>query len=183
MKVYPLSFTGLFFLLVLLGCTAEFEADLTAEVSQRTLNIRLTDAPINFEEVNIDIETVVVKGMGATDTLELNTNSGIYNLLEYQDGLDTLIANAVINMDFVGQVRLILGDSNTVKVDNEFFELEIPSGSQSGLKVKTCLDLTNVMDYDLVLDFDALESIHQTGNGRFIMNPVIHAVNPDAQCP
>lgn len=146
------------------------------------LNIRLTDAPVAFDEVNIDLQQVVIKGPGGTEVIGLNTNAGVYNLLEYQGGLDTVIADAVVPLDDVRQIRLVLGEDNTVVVNGEEYELKIPSAMQSGIKINLCLGLAATSAYDLLLDFDAGASIHQTGNGKFIMHPVIRVMNDDANC-
>ncbi|HQU57747.1 MAG TPA: DUF4382 domain-containing protein [Saprospiraceae bacterium] len=162
------------------GCLEDVEDSHLFYFTQ--LNIHLTDAPVNFDEVNIDLLQVDVKGPGGTQTIDLNTNAGIYNLLDYQNGLSTVIANATLGLDDIRQIRLILGENNTVVVDGESHELKIPSAMQSGIKIKVCLDLTATAVYDLLLDFDAAESIHQTGNGKYIMQPVIRVMNEDANC-
>ena len=146
------------------------------------LNIRLTDAPLDVDEVNIDLQSIWVKGPGGSEEIELNTNAGIYDLLDLQNGIDVLVANAMVSLGEIRQVRLVLGEFNTVVVDGVEHELKIPSGSQSGLKIQVCLDLTGMPQYDLILDFDAAESVHQTGNGKYLMHPVIRVVNPDAAC-
>lgn len=162
------------------GC---YEGPIDSPVNNLTfLKIHLTDAPLAIDEVNIDLQSIVIIGPGGPEEIELNTNAGIYNLLDYQNGIDVLVANAMISLDEIRQVRLILGEDNTIVVDGEEHELKIPSGSQSGLKINLCLDLSGTPQYDLILDFDAAESVHQTGNGRYIMRPVIRVVNPDAIC-
>jgi hypothetical protein len=168
---------------MLWSCDPNALIDQTAEIDSITsLNIRLTDAPIDLDEVNIDLQQVIIKGSEGTQEIPLETNAGIYNLLDLQNGIDALIANAEIQLGQLTEVRLLLGANNTVVVDGESFELKIPSGSQSGLKIKLCLDLTDMPQYDLILDFDAAESVHITGNGKYIMKPVIKIKNPDAQC-
>ncbi len=147
------------------------------------LNIRLTDGPINLDEVNIDLQQVFVKGQSGFEEIPLGTNAGLYNLLDYQNGIDTLIATGVDSqLTVIREVRLVLGQNNNVVVEGDTFDLKIPSGSQSGLKIKVCLDLTGMQVYDLILDFDAAASVHRTGNGKYLMKPVIRVVNPDAQC-
>jgi hypothetical protein len=123
-----------------------------------------------------------VKGPGGSEEIELNTNAAIYNLLDFQNGIDVLVANAMVSLEEIRQVRLILGEDNTVVVDGVEYDLRIPSSSQSGLKIQVCLDLTGTPQYDLILDFDAAESVRQIGNGQYKMHPVIRVVNPDAQC-
>ncbi|PHN06117.1 DUF4382 domain-containing protein [Flavilitoribacter nigricans] len=170
--------------LVLVSCDPEALIDeTTTEIDAVTsLNIRLTDAPIELDEVNIDLQQVIIKGPEGSQEIPLETNAGIYNLLDLQNGIDALIANADLELGQLTEVRLVLGENNTVVVEGESFELKIPSGSQSGLKIKLCLDLTDTPQYDLILDFDAAQSVHQTGNGKYIMKPVIRVMNPDAQC-
>ena len=169
--------------LMLWSCDPKALIDQTAEIETITsLNIRLTDAPINLDEVNIDLQQVIIKGQEGKQEIPLATNAGIYNLLDLQNGIDALIANAEIQLSQITEVRLVLGENNNVVVNDETFELKIPSGSQSGLKIKLCLDLTDMPQYDLLLDFDAAASVHATGNGKYLMKPVIKAKNPDAQC-
>ena len=66
----------------------------------------LTDMPDVYQEVNVEIMAVQVK---MNDTLiELCTNQGIYNILEYVNGKDTLIVDDQIPAGTVSQIRLIL---------------------------------------------------------------------------
>jgi uncharacterized membrane protein YkoI len=123
-----------------------------------------------------------VKGEDGFEEIALETNTGIYDLLDFQNGIDTLIAMADIQLGRIREVRLILGGNNTVVVDGQTHELKIPSSGQSGLKIKACLDLGPMTEFDLLLDFDAGASIHRTGNGKYIMRPVIKIMNADAQC-
>src|SRR4051812_37423318 len=74
--------------------------------------VRMTDAPAPYSQVNIDLRSVQV--IGSKGTASLTTNAGIYNILQLNNGLDTLIAYGALNVGTVQQVRLILGDNNTV---------------------------------------------------------------------
>lgn len=162
------------------GC---YEGSIDSPVNNLTfLKVRLTDAPLDIDEVNIELRSILVKGPGGSEEIELNTNAAIYNLLDYQNGIDVLVADAMVSLHEIRQVRLVLGDDNTIVVDGEEYDLMVPSGSQSGLKINLCLDLSGTPQYDLILDFDAAESVHRLGNGRYMMRPVIRVVNPDAAC-
>ncbi len=142
--------------------------------SETMFNVRMTDAPLGVEEVNIDLKLVVLYGSDDNrDSIGLGTNAGVYNLLDFQNGLDTLIASSMITLDTVKQVRLILGENNTIKVDGDLYELKTPSAQQSGLKIKVDAPLDSLSIYNLILDFDAEESIHQTGNNKWMLKPVI----------
>ena len=140
------------------------------------VKVRLTDAPGNFQQVNVDITGVEFK-MNSGALVNLNVHSGIYNLLNFVNGIDTLIASADIQSGTLSQVRLILGANNTVKVDNVVYPLSTPSALQSGLKLNVHSDLTPGVEYNLLLDFDANQSIVLNGNGEYHLKPVIRTIS------
>jgi hypothetical protein len=126
------------------------------------------------EEVNVDIELVRVKfredSIGGW--MDLQTNAGVYNLLGLQNGVDTLLATGVIPSDEVKEIRLVLGDDNSIKINGIVYPLTIPSGSESGLKIKINKRLNGSLD-SLLIDFDAALSILQTGAGDYKLKPVL----------
>lgn len=184
MNKYFYGFATLFILFFLTACDDRFlgTADLQpiGIASSTNFKIRMTDAPIDYEEVNIDLQGVIIYGKtkNESDSIELGTNAGIYNLLDFQNGLDTLIASAMLTVDTVKQVKLLLGENNSVKVDGEIFPLTIPGNAKNGLRIKLCIPLTDLTEYVLNIDFDAKKSVIETGNG-FKLKPVIKVLNPN----
>ena len=72
------------------------------------------------------------------------------------------------------EIRLVLGDDNSVIFDGESYELQTPSGQTSGYKIKMDPQiLAEGRFYDLVIDFDVSRSVHQTGNGKYMLKPVV----------
>jgi len=145
-------------------------------VSTTPVKVRLTDAPGNFQQVNVDITGVEFK-INSSSTVNLNVNPGIYNLLDFVNGIDTLIASADVPSGTLSQVRLILGVNNSVMVDSVVYPLSTPSAMQSGLKLNVHSTLTPGVEYNLLLDFDANQSIVLTGNGEYKLKPVIRVVS------
>lgn len=140
------------------------------------LNIRLTDAPAAYDAVNVEIIGVEVTGNNGKLS-SLNVNSGIYNLLDFTNGTDTLIATGALASGKVQQIRLILGTSNTVAINGISYPLATPSAQQSGLKLQVHKDLLPGVAYALLLDFDAHQSVVDLGNGNFNLKPVIRVVD------
>jgi hypothetical protein len=145
------------------------------------LEIRLTDGPATYDAVYIDVRQVAVNVSSDTATdsgwqiLPL-LRPGIYNLLDFKNGIDTVLASSDLPAGKLSQLRLILGDSNSVVVDGQSYPLKTPSGQQSGLKLKINSTLTSNIVYRLWIDFDAGRSIVATGNGKsgkYILKPVI----------
>ena len=140
--------------------------------SQSTLQVKLTDAPADLDEVNIDLKAVNVNFRDdSTGWVSLQTKDTIYNLLGLQNGLDTLIAQGTFPTNTVKEIRLVLGDNNSVKVNGQVYPLIIPSGSTSGLKIKVNKKLNATLE-TVVIDFDAGMSVTQEQDG-YKLRPVI----------
>ena len=155
------------FAAVLVACSKDDE-------TSTTLKIRLTDNPVAAEEVNVDIQQVRVNlSDDSTSWIDLTTNAGVYNLLGLQNGVDTLLASGVLpTNNYVKEIRFVLGASNSIKVAGITYPLTIPSGSESGLKIKVNKQLNATLD-SLLIDFDAALSVHQIGTGTYHLKPVL----------
>ena len=82
------------------------------------------------------------------DTVK-NINAGIYNLLDFTNGLDTLLGSTVLPAGKISQMRLVLGSRNTVNIDGTISDLKTPSAQQSGLKFKIDATLKAGITYDV----------------------------------
>ena len=143
------------------------------------VQIWLTDAPGDFQEVNVDIQGVEIhsaEGEQGSGWKTLVVNKGVYNLLELTNGIDTLLGETEIPGGQISQIRLKLGNDNTIKVGGEVFDLKTPSGQQSGLKLQVHEVLEEGITYKILLDFDVARSIVTTGAGSFNLKPVIRTI-------
>ncbi|HRG37722.1 MAG TPA: DUF4382 domain-containing protein [Bacteroidia bacterium] len=143
------------------------------------IRVKLTDAPANYLQVNVDIKQVrihISADSNSTDGwIDLPTNAGIYNLLELRNGIDTtLVDSTLIPAGKVSQIRFVLGpNSSVMTADSVLHDLKVPSGQQSGLKINVHRDIPAGYTFNLLLDFDAEKSVNEKGNGDFSMKPVI----------
>jgi len=139
------------------------------------IKVRMTDAPGPYQEVNVDLLGVEITGNDGKVVM-LNVNAGIYNLIDFSNGMDTLIASGELEVSRVEQIRLILGPNNTVVIDNLSYPLSTPSADQSGLKLQLHQTLEAGVVYSILLDFDANKSIVVEGNGNYKLKPVIRTI-------
>jgi hypothetical protein len=142
------------------------------------VTVRMSDAPGDYEEVNVDVLDVLTKDNSNTDDQGWvsigNTNPGIYNLLELTGGVNVMLADNSVPSGYLGQIRLLLGDRNTVVVDGVEYPLNTPSGQQSGLKLQINQTLVEGVTYDFLLDFDVEHSVVEGGaSGIYNLHPVI----------
>ena len=137
--------------------------------------VNMTDAPGPYSQVNVDIQNVEVTGSNG-QTVMLSTTAGIYNLLDFTNGVSTLIATSTLTDANVNQVRLILGPNNTIVRDGITYPLSTPSAEQSGLKLLVNQTLLADVQNNILIDFDANTSIVETGNGTYKLKPVLRTV-------
>ncbi|WP_428236193.1 DUF4382 domain-containing protein [Gracilimonas sp.] len=162
------------------------------------MKISLTDAPAAYDEVNIEIRQVLVnqdedaeepndngedndEGEEDNGWFSILDDSMTVNLLDYQNGNTLELGETELEAGQYNQLRLILGDDNTVVVDGETYALATPSAQQSGLKLLVNATVEEDQVYELVIDFDASQSIVETGNGNYILKPVLRTVNLEEQ--
>ena len=143
------------------------------------MNVRLVDAPSSgYSEVNIDVRTVEIASDGGW--LTLGTPNRVVNLLALTGGVsDTLVDGATLPAGTYGQMRLVLGPDNSVKLlDGTVAPLKVPSGQQSGVKLTVHFVVEPGTTSDVYIDFDAHKSVfvHQAGNsGKYILRPTVRA--------
>ncbi len=143
------------------------------------VKVILVDAPADYESVLIDVVDVEVK----TDVWESldGVEKKVYDILELTNGNEVLLGDIELPEGELNEIRLILGDNNQLVIDGETIDLDTPSASQSGLKIKLDAMLEAGVTYKLILDFDAAKSIVKAGNsGKYNLKPVIRA-HMDAQ--
>jgi hypothetical protein len=165
-----LSLLVLVFAFSITSCKKE-----TTTKSSYPLAVRMTDLPGPYNAVYIDLQGVEITG-GNGNVVVLNVHPGIYNLLNFSNGVDTLIANGTLEDANVEQIRLILGPNNTVVVNNVTYPLSTPSADQTGLKLQVHQTLTADILYSILLDFDVYKSIVETGNNTYKLKPVIRTI-------
>lgn len=159
----------------------------SSEPGKARLDVSLTDAPADYQEVNVDVQGLRIHHTAESDTsdddgewVDLPVEPMTVNLLELTNGVDTLLASAELEPGSYSELRLILGDENTVMIDSVTHDLRVPSGQQSGYKIKFDTELEEGEELDVVIDFDAGRSVHKAGNsGKYILKPVLKAFVED----
>lgn len=167
--------------LTLITVMAFFAACTSDDEKQNArLEVWLTDGPGDFQEVKIDVRGVEIHSSpndNGEGWVSLDTEAGIYDVLKIANGEETLLSSMEVPAGRISQIRLVLGENNTVVVDGTESGMTIPSGSQSGLKLQVHETLAEGVVYKITLDFDVARSIVQTGGGAHILKPVIRLIS------
>lgn len=145
------------------------------------ISVKLVDAPGDYDSVFIDVVDVMIKVNDESSDdngwQSVGANADIYDLLLLTGGLNAvLVDDYEVPSGVLNQIRLILGENNSIVIDGETFPLNTPSAQQSGLKINVNQELESGFTYNFVLDFDVDSSIVVAGNsGNINLKPVIHA--------
>lgn len=183
-----LKFITLNIIALLVFSCSESENNNSAERAK--LSVKLVDEPGDYQNVFVEVIDVMIKydgdnGDNGDDDDESGwesvglINPGVYDLLELTGGVSLeLVNNASIETGLIKQIRLVLGDDNSVVLEGETEPrlLNTPSAQQSGLKVMINQNISAGYNYDFILDFNVDESIVMAGNsGNINLKPVLRA--------
>lgn len=186
MKKYNLFLLLFIFAGILVSCSEDEDNSIDTTQGTAHLAVKLTDAPGDYEQVWVEVEDVKIKLDAASSTetedetaqedewmsLE-GVESQRINLLDLTGGVTQLLAETEIPAGHLQEMRLVLGDNNTIVVDGQELVLNTPSAQQSGLKVQVNQELTADTYYTFILDFDVDKSVVDQGNGKFSLKPVL----------
>jgi hypothetical protein len=175
------------------SCKKE-KSDSSIPEGQQRVRIRLSDNPVNFDAVYVDIQKVIVqvipdscRGRGdrngndcfdddeircsVWDTLDIRP--GVYNLLDLSNGADTLLATGLTLNGRINKIKLVLGTSNSVVIDSVSYPLTLWNNDHTVTIQVKGHDIVEITPDDLQiwLDFDAGASIVRISNNHFVLKP------------
>jgi hypothetical protein len=174
---------------LLTDCSKSFNNDGTGR-----LVIRLTDAPFPFENIetaNVTISKVELRKVGdgipdGNPFVTVSEEIMNFNLLELRNGITAALADIEIPAGTYNLIRLYVDEASLETKDGAAFDVKVPSGQQTGIKIRIKPEITveGGLTSELLIDFDLSRSFILRGNPDkpsgmtgFIFKPVIRAVN------
>ncbi|MBW8333654.1 MAG: DUF4382 domain-containing protein [Prolixibacteraceae bacterium] len=184
---------------ILIFATACNENDDSAKAGKGTVVIKLTDAPfpvslvdqalVTIDKIEIRSTVEVKNAEGETENETLYTvlfeGEKVVDLLDLQNGITTDLLSMDIEAGSYDLIRMHVTSSKVILKDGTSFDLKIPSGSASGLKIKIAPELVveSGVESEVLLDFDVSKSFKVQGNMNtpagikgFMFKPVIRAM-------
>ncbi len=144
------------------------------------LRVLLTDAPNPaIESAIVTIDEISVHAAGDAP-FSIMSEPRTLDLLDYQNGLTTLMGELDLPAGKYTQLRLSVSEGAVVSEGIEY-SLSVPSGS---VKINRPFDVCAGGVVDLVFDFDALRSLYYNqGRNEFKLQPVIKIASVESVCP
>lgn len=174
---------------------ALFTACTDDEAANRTGKVKMfiTDAPIDDADVTavvISVTKVEAKGPDGWKTVEEFEEPVAINLLSYQNGAAFSLGEEEVEAGTYSEVRLILDIQQEAEgqrqnpgcfmeyADGTVVPLFVPSGSQSGYKIKGNFEVQEGTENNVTLDFDVRKAVVKAGNsGNYILRPTVRLVS------
>jgi len=132
------------------------------------MQIMMTDDPsVIFDSIFLDIQRVEVKvedSTGAEHWDTLSIRAGVYNILNFRNGLDTLLAVGYVPNGEVEKIRITLGSRNSAVLKGVTIPLTNINPVVT-VEVKGDVDRVDFNHLRIWLDFDGHGSI-SSHNGR-----------------
>jgi hypothetical protein len=145
------------------------------------LTVFLTDDPsLIFDSIFIDIQVLEAKielpgGAERWDTLPIRT--GVYNILKFRNGVDTLLSTAYVPNGEIKKLRLTLGSRNSVMKNGSSFPLFLHNNNRQVIIDIPDIDRIDPNNFRIWIDFDGHGSIIKLNNNQFELRPRIHTFN------
>lgn len=180
----PLLLTGA--IAALVGCGGGGGSSNSNVSSTGTLNLAITDAPIDdANAVVVEFSGVSIKPRnGSAQDFTFETVKSIDLLTLQGSAYDSLISNEVVPAGDYEWIRLAVNaeedgilDSYIELTDGTQIELRVPSGSQSGLKLVSGFTVPAGGVANFTIDFDLRKSIVMPGSGGAMLKPALRLMN------
>ncbi len=199
MKINKIVLCTLFICAFFLSSCSDYDNRLQYVEVVGYISLKVTDAPFPHNmvsEANITITKVEARLKDKEETNASDANGSPFqllyegeiqmNLLELTNGVSQSLGEVEVPVGTYDLVRVYVKDANVILTDGRTFDLKVPSGSQTGIKVflKPDLIVNEGFTNELLLDFDVYQSFVAKGNTNdvsgitgFNFKPVIKASN------
>ena len=165
-------------ILFLFGCSKSNPT--SPQSGSGEMKMYMVDSPANFDAVFINVTEVDVHDASSDTTSGwhiINSTPHMYNLVSLRNGISAVLGDTMLPAGHYTQIRLILGAGSYVVINGANYDLTVPSGSQTGIKLTNEFDIQANTTYQLTLDFDANKSIVQNGIGKYLLKPTIRLIS------
>lgn len=168
-------------IILLLGCSVNNVNDIS---DQSIISVSLKAKSGELNEVFIEVKDVQLKlasNLSAPGNwVSLNTtNQGVYNFYDLQENSKLLLVeNVSLKSDYLQELKLVLGDENSIIINSQFFDFNISENGLLEAKNSIGLQLLPGKIYDIIIEFDIDESVIFNQQDGFNLEPKIYtAIN------
>lgn len=147
-----------------------------------TARLEVTDAAVDAENISgvfLSVDEAQLIANGQIKNSITFDSPKEFNLMDFQNGETYALGETELDAGAYEEIRLILTSSNQAYVkykDGSTDEINVPSGSTSGYKIKGDFEIMADGMTELVLDVDLRKALVKRGNGEFNLRPTARLI-------
>src|SRR5258705_7914872 len=163
-----LAFISLF-AIGIIGC------DKNNDNGTSTVNANMKAMPSsNYQAVKVEVTEVQIHN-DATGWQVIDIPDQVFDLQLLQNNAMVVLGSIKMETGNITQVRMVLGDNNSIMINGVSYPLTLSSQDESGLKLDVSQRLERDRTYTLVFEFDVNQSVIASENNTYKLRPVLHA--------
>jgi hypothetical protein len=185
-------FYQIYTLLILMSFTIACDNDNENNASTGRLSLQLTDAPFPTDliaEANVTINKIEIRKSDDSEGypfIVLTEEEMSFNLLDLTNEVTASLVDTEVPVGSYDLIRMYVSDASVVLSDESVYDIKVPSGAQTGIKIflDPEIEVAGGLSAELLLDIDVSQSFILKGNYKspagikgFNFKPVIKASN------
>ncbi|MFZ3274911.1 MAG: DUF4382 domain-containing protein [Lutibacter sp.] len=163
-----------FFVALLLIAAAGCENDNTTTPPFGTLSLKLTDAPMHYDQfmsASVIIDKIEIGNSAHADSFMTLTNTPMkYNLLELVNGMTSTMANVEIPAGDYNLLRLYISSTEMVMTNGETFSYNMDQDGYSGSSMMQNGMMLNNQNRSIDIQLDHLLTISNGSMSEFLLD-------------
>lgn len=163
-----------FFVALLLIAAAGCENDNTTTPPVGTLSLKLTDAPMHYDQfmsASVTIDKIEIGNSAHADSFMTLTNTPMkYNLLELVNGITSTMANVEITAGDYNLLRLYISSTEMVMTNGETFSYNMDQDGYSGSSMMQNGMMLNNQNRSIDIQLDHLLTISNGSMSEFLLD-------------
>lgn len=162
-------------LLSLYSCSKE-------ETKNSDFKVRMTDAPADYAEVNMEIKSVHAFNAEMEEWIVLDQNVKNVNVVELKNGKEIELASInEIEAGVYSQLKIVFGTDNSIVIDHQDSEgeksLELEYVASEEVIIDINKEYNGSEEVSILLDFNIPNSIHEENEDHYEVEPFITVMN------
>ncbi len=129
-----------------------------------------------IEALNLTVRQMVIIDANDNHITILDEDRSM-DILSVSKSDPVILSDVSVEPGIYKELRLVLKDENTITVNGETHPIRIPSGEQSGLKLKGPFEIPKGKLFTLMIELDTDRSVHWNKGQGYMLKPVLHIAN------
>ncbi|OGC77148.1 MAG: hypothetical protein A2Z27_00455 [candidate division Zixibacteria bacterium RBG_16_50_21] len=161
--------------LLLLSIFALFIACSPTSNEPGRIRIFAMDAPppAGIEHIYLTITEVNLHRSG-TGWMTVATPESTFDFLQLVNGVTAVLIDTLFQPGNYTQLRLVVEDTNQIVISGQTYDLTVPSGEETGVKLNLDFILEPGQLVEFYVDFDASKSV-ELADGKYLLHPTYRA--------